>query len=104
MVSSGERLGGREGLGFRTGLASGQAVVKHPEQAVEQVAPHSGIAVTGVLAPLVDARYSVTSGGLHGTVALSRNAPGSPAKWRLSFMEGRQEGLEPLDHAYDLSP
>jgi len=28
-------------------------VVKHPEQAVEQVAPHRGIAVTGVLAPVV---------------------------------------------------
>jgi hypothetical protein len=28
---------------------------------------------------------------------------GSPAAWRLSFMEGRQEGLEPLDRAYDLS-
>jgi hypothetical protein len=45
--------GGREGLGFRTGLASSQAVVKHPEQAVEQVAPHIDIAVTGLLAPVV---------------------------------------------------
>jgi hypothetical protein len=27
---------------------------------------------------------------------------GSPAKWRLSFMEELQEGLEPLDHADDL--
>jgi hypothetical protein len=27
-----------------------------------------------------------------GTVALSRNVPGSPAKWRLSFMEGRKKG------------
>jgi hypothetical protein len=53
MVSSGERFGGREGLVFRIGLASGQAVVKHPEQAVEQVALHSGMAVTGVLAPVV---------------------------------------------------
>jgi hypothetical protein len=39
-------------LGFRTGLAGSQAVVKHPEQAVEQVAPHSGIAFTGVLRPV----------------------------------------------------
>src|SRR5512133_2138403 len=38
-----------------------------------------------------------------GTVALSRNAPGKPSKWRLSFMEGRQERVEPLDPAYDLS-
>jgi hypothetical protein len=34
-----------------------------------------------------------------GTVALSRKAPGKPSKWRLSFMEGRQEGVEPLDRA-----
>src|SRR5215216_1728943 len=27
----------------------------------------------------------------------------SPAKWRLSFMEGRQERAEPLDRAHDLS-
>jgi hypothetical protein len=53
MVSSGKRFGGRECLGFRTGLAGSQAVVKHPEQAVEQVAPHSGIAVTGLPAPVV---------------------------------------------------
>jgi hypothetical protein len=53
MVSSGERLGAGKALGFRTGLAGSQAVVKHPEQAVEQVAPHSGMAVTGGLAPVV---------------------------------------------------
>jgi hypothetical protein len=29
---------------------------------------------------------------LRGTVALSRNMPGSPAKWRLSFMEGVKKG------------
>jgi hypothetical protein len=34
-------------------LASGQAVVKHPEQVVEQVALRCGVAVTGVLAPVV---------------------------------------------------
>jgi hypothetical protein len=28
---------------------------------------------------------------------------GSPAKWRLSFMAGRQERVEPLDRAYHLS-
>ena len=38
-----------------------------------------------------------------GTVALSRNALGKPSKWRLSFMEGRQERAEPLDRAHDLS-
>jgi hypothetical protein len=27
----------------------------------------------------------------------------SPATWRLSFMEGRQERVEPLDRAHDLS-
>src|SRR5215204_5210807 len=27
----------------------------------------------------------------------------SPTKWRLSFMEGRQERAEPLDRAHDLS-
>jgi hypothetical protein len=53
MVSSGERFGGRECLVFRIGLASSQAVVKHPEQAVEQVALRRGMAVTGVLAPVV---------------------------------------------------
>jgi hypothetical protein len=29
--------------------------------------------------------------------------PGSPAKWRLSFIAGRQERVEPLDRADDLS-
>jgi hypothetical protein len=28
---------------------------------------------------------------------------GSPAKWGLSFMAGRQERVEPLDRAQDLS-
>jgi hypothetical protein len=29
--------------------------------------------------------------------------PGKPSKVRLSFVEGRQEGVEPLDRACDLS-
>jgi hypothetical protein len=41
--------------------------------------------------------------GPEGTVALSRNMPGKPSKWRLSFMEGRQERVEPLDRANDQS-
>jgi hypothetical protein len=52
-VSSRERFGGWECLGFGVGLAGGQAVVEHPEQAVEQVALCCGVAVTGVLAPVV---------------------------------------------------
>src|SRR5512132_214125 len=28
---------------------------------------------------------------------------GNPAKWRLSFMGGRRERVEPLDRAHDLS-
>jgi hypothetical protein len=49
--------------------------------------------------------YQATRASLwvNGTVALSRNVPGKPSKWRLSFMEGRQERVEPLDRAYDLS-
>jgi hypothetical protein len=38
---------------FRIGLAGGQAVVEHPEQAVEQVALRRGVAVTGAPAPVV---------------------------------------------------
>ena len=38
-----------------------------------------------------------------GTVALSRNVPGSQQRGRLSFMEGSQERGEPLDRVHDLS-
>jgi hypothetical protein len=41
--------------------------------------------------------------GYEPGTALTRNAPGSPSKVGLSFMEGRQEGVESLDRAYDLS-
>ena len=38
------------------------------------------------------ATSSATATSPTGIVALSRNAPGSPAKWRLSFMKDAKKG------------
>jgi hypothetical protein len=52
----------------------------------------------GSRCPTTAVGWSATS----GTVALSRKTPTKPSEVEATSPEGRQEGLEPLDHGYGL--
>jgi hypothetical protein len=62
-----------------------------------------GLRVRSTRVGTVTLRSSRAEAAPRGTVALSRNVPGKPSNVEALLMAGRQERVEPLDRAYDLS-